>query len=121
MFRISLLSFTHNQPGSAKDNAVCIAAPGVAQTCNNTWNTSSLDTKKLDKYIYIKTLGQGCSICSVTTLLQHRDRIRDRIRDRTVIVKLQNFFPSDHDRCGDIKLAHILGDMGRYRPIPGNI
>ena len=38
------------------------------------------------------TIGQCCSICSVTTLWQHRDRIRDRIRDRTVIVKWQNFF-----------------------------
>ena len=63
---------------------------------------------------------QGCSICSVTTLWQHRDRIRDRIRDRTVIIKWQSFF-SDHDRYRDVKWAHILGDMGRYRPISGDI
>ena len=31
-----------------------------------------------------------------------------------------NFF-LDHDRCCDVKWADILGNMGRYHPISGNI
>ena len=27
----------------------------------------------------------------------------------------------DHDRHRDVKWAHILGDMGRYHPISGDI
>ena len=27
----------------------------------------------------------------------------------------------DHDRYRDVKWAHILGDMGRYHPISGDI
>ena len=70
---------------------------------------------------------QGWAICSVTTSWQHRDRIRDRICDRTVIVKWQaNFFwtrtvimllngPICWAIWGDITWYRAISpDIGRY-------
>ena len=60
----------------------CTVAPSVwhARHCTALWHP-------------VCGTHQGWAICSVTTLWQHRDRIRDRICDRTVIVKWQaNFF-----------------------------
>ena len=34
---------------------------------------------------------------------------------------MPEFFSSDHDRYCDVKWAHILGNMGRYHPISGDI
>ena len=34
---------------------------------------------------------------------------------------MAEFFFLDHDHYRDVKWAHILGDMGRYHPISGDI
>ena len=102
------------------------------------WETSKL-WSFVHKVLYIKdfqglTWDQGWAICSVTTLWQHRDRIRDRICDRTVIVKWQSIFfwtmtvivllngPICWAIWGDItRYRAISPDIGRYHPVSGDI